>query len=174
WSATTMSIYPWCLLVAGRQPQRTPRPTRVAVAVLGDLGRSPRMLYHAQALADSGADVDLVGFVETEIDRGVAAHPRIRVHRLRAPARLPRVLLPVWGLLRVARQSFELLWTLVVRVARPDLVLVQNPPAVPMLLVALIAARSRSARLVIDWHNFGYAMLALRLRPGHPVVRLAF
>src|SRR5262249_22803095 len=118
-------------------------------------------------------DVDLVGFVETEIDRGVAAHPRIRVHRLRAPARLPRVLLPVWGLLRVARQSFELLWTLVVRVARPDLVLVQNPPAVPMLLVALIAARSRSARLVIDWHNFGYAMLALRLRPGHAVVRLA-
>jgi beta-1,4-mannosyltransferase len=168
-----MSGIPVMLLVAGRQPQCNPRPTRVVVAVLGDLGRSPRMLYHAQALADSGADVDLVGYVETEIDRRVAAHPRIRVHRLRAPARLPRALLAVGGLLRVARQSFELLWTLLVRIGRPDVLLVQNPPAAPTLLIALFVARIRSARLVMDWHNFGYAMLALRLGPSHLFVRLA-
>ena len=131
------------------------------------------MLYHAQALADSGADVDLVGYVETEIDPAVAAHSRVRVHRLRAPARLPRSLLAVGGLLRVARQSFELLWTLLVRIARPDVLLVQNPPAVPTLLISLIVTRIRSARLVVDWHNFGYAMLALRLGPSHLFVRLA-
>ena len=34
---------------------------RVAVVVLGDLGRSPRMQYHARALAKSGVNVDLVG-----------------------------------------------------------------------------------------------------------------
>jgi beta-1,4-mannosyltransferase len=168
-----MSVYPRLLLVIGRQPRCTPRSTRVVVAVLGDLGRSPRMLYHAQALADSGADVELVGYVETEIDHAVAAHRRIRVHRLRTPSRLPRALLAVRGLLRVARQSVELLWTLLVRVARPDVVLVQNPPAAPMLLVAWVAARLRSARLVIDWHNFGCAMLAMRLGPSHVVVRAA-
>src|SRR5262245_37566747 len=73
WSPETMSVYPWCLPVAAPQSQCTPHSTRVVVAVLGDLGRSPRMLYHAQALADSGADVDLVGYVETEIDRTIAA-----------------------------------------------------------------------------------------------------
>ena len=161
------------LPVAHRHPERAVRPIRVVIAVLGDLGRSPRMLYHAQALADSGADVDLVGYVETDIDRAVATHARIRVHRLRAPAHVPRALFALRGLIRVARQSLELLWTLLLRVRHPDVLLVQNPPAVPTLLVGLLVARARSARLIIDWHNFGYAVLALRLRPRHVVVRLA-
>lgn len=35
---------------------------RAIVLVLGDLGRSPRMLYHAQSLAKGGLDVDLCGY----------------------------------------------------------------------------------------------------------------
>jgi beta-1,4-mannosyltransferase len=27
--------------------------------------------------------------------------------------------------------------------------------------------------LIVDWHNFGYSMLALRLGAGHPIVRIA-
>jgi beta-1,4-mannosyltransferase len=131
------------------------------------------MLYHAQALADSGADVDLVGYVEADIDSAVAGHGHVRIHRLRAPGHVPRALFALRGLLRVARQTLELLSMLFVRVRHPDVLLVQNPPAVPTLLVALLVARARSARLVIDWHNFGYAMLALRLPPRHVVVRLA-
>jgi len=50
---------------------------------------------------------------------------------------------------------------------------VQTPPAIPTLLTALIAARLRSARLVIDWHNFGYTMLALRLPPTSLFIRFA-
>ena len=34
---------------------------RVAVVVLGDLGRSPRMQCHARALGNAGFDVDLIG-----------------------------------------------------------------------------------------------------------------
>jgi beta-1,4-mannosyltransferase len=146
---------------------------RVVVAVLGDLGRSPRMLYHAQALADSIADVDLIGYVETEVDPAVAAHPHIRVHRLRPARHLSRAFFVVRGLVRVVRQSLELLRVLLSEVRPPDVVLVQNPPAVPTLLVALLAARARAARLIIDWHNFGCAMLALRLGRRHPMVRLA-
>jgi beta-1,4-mannosyltransferase len=147
---------------------------RVAVAVLGDLGRSPRMLYHAQALADSIADVDLIGYVETGVDPAIAAHPHIRVHRLRAPARhLARAFFVVHGVVRVARQSVELLRVLLTDIRPPEAVLVQNPPAVPTLLVALLAARARAARLIVDWHNFGYSMLALRLGQRHPVVRAA-
>src|SRR3954466_2796403 len=35
---------------------------RAAVVVVGDLGRSPRMQYHAHALAMHGVDVDFVGY----------------------------------------------------------------------------------------------------------------
>ena len=37
-------------------------PRRVCVCVLGDLGRSPRMIYHTTSLLDAGFDVDLVGY----------------------------------------------------------------------------------------------------------------
>ena len=35
---------------------------RAAVVVVGDLGRSPRMQYHARALASHHAAVDLIGY----------------------------------------------------------------------------------------------------------------
>lgn len=37
----------------------------VQVVVLGDIGRSPRMRYHAASLADSGCTVDLIGYTGT-------------------------------------------------------------------------------------------------------------
>jgi len=43
---------------------------------------------------------------------------------------------------------------------------------VPTLLVALVVARLRSARFVIDWHNYGYTMIALRLGQRSPLVLL--
>ena len=38
------------------------RSRRVAVLVLGDIGRSPRMQNHAVALAHAGWKVELIGF----------------------------------------------------------------------------------------------------------------
>ena len=51
----------------------------------------------------------------------------------------------------------------------------QNPPAIPVLLIALITTALRNTRLVIDWHNLGYTVLALRFNNNHfhPLVRLA-
>jgi len=151
---------------------RAGAPARVAVVVLGDLGRSPRMLYHALALAEAGAEVELLGYAETDLAPAVRDSTAIRVHALRAAARpLPRKFFVARGALRVARQAAELL-TALLRL-RVDAILVQTPPAVPTLLVALVAARGRGARLVVDWHNFGWSMLALRLGESHRLVRLA-
>jgi len=148
---------------------------RVVVAVLGDLGRSPRMLYHALSLADSDADVELVGYRDSELPAEVRGHARIRVWALRTEdsIRARGIGFVVRGVWRVLRQSSELARLLLRRVPAPEVVLVQNPPAVPMLLVALVTARLRRARLVVDWHNFGWSMLAARLGPSHPLVRLA-
>ena len=147
---------------------------RVTIVVLGDLGNSPRMQYHALALATNLAEVDLVGYAGSPLSQRIAAHPHIRLHLWR-PARqmgprVPRPLFIGYAVSRVVTQWIRLLWLLAV-IQRPDFVLVQNPPAIPTLLAALLAARLRSAALVIDWHNYGYAMLALRLGTEHPIVR---
>jgi beta-1,4-mannosyltransferase len=40
-------------------------------------------------------------------------------------------------------------------------------------LVAALISFFRRSRLVIDWHNFGYSILALRLGPSHPLVTIS-
>jgi len=173
-SSTAVRIADSYHIIADGEEHRSGRTVRVTVVALGDLGRSPRICYHALALAEAGARVELVGYVETALDPALDRHPAIRVHPLRAPAaHASRAGFVARGAWRVARQTGELLHALLARTPAPDVLLVQNPPAMPTLAAALVATRLRRARLIIDWHNFGYAMLALRLGAGHPVVRAA-
>jgi beta-1,4-mannosyltransferase len=151
---------------------------RVSVVVLGDVGRSPRMQYHALALASASAEVDVVGYAGSALHPAVRDHPHIRWHLL--PSRPERARHRASGLSFVARaagkvldECLRLLWLLLRVVRKPDVVLIQNPPAIPTLVIALVAARLRRARLIVDWHNLGYTILALRLGPRHPLVRLA-
>lgn len=150
---------------------------RVTVLVLGDLARSPRMLNHAVALAEDGAEVSLVGYRETPLDEALAADTRIRVYKIhdlrharQGSSRLSFLFVTA---LRVAWLALQSLWLLLVRTPRADAVLVQNPPSLPTLPVAWLGARLRRSIFIVDWHNFGYAMLAARLGPSHRVVRLA-
>jgi len=135
------------------------------------------MLYHARALAASGVDVELVGFEGTPLPKAIADEPRISVRRLNpATLRLRGVFsgatYAVAGLLDAARLSLRL-WRILRRLEKPDLVLVQNPPAFPTLFVTWFTLRGRGVRFVIDWHNLGYTLLRLRLGRWHPAVRLA-
>lgn len=60
-----ITLFTLLLLPAG-DGQRTSlgkRRTRVQVLVLGDIGRSPRMQYHALSIAKKGGFVDLVGYL---------------------------------------------------------------------------------------------------------------
>ncbi len=34
----------------------------VAILVLGDIGRSPRMMYHAESFAENGFQTDIIGY----------------------------------------------------------------------------------------------------------------
>src|SRR5579871_675161 len=134
---------------------------RAAVVVVGDLGRSPRMQYHARALAASGADVDFIGYEGAPLPTFITGDPRIHVHTLSEPGLRYRragewdatyAFLAAVDALRLTVRLYRLL----MRLAKPDLLLVQNPPALPTLAVARAVARVRGARLVVDWHNLGY------------------
>src|SRR5438034_409375 len=150
---------------------------RAAVVALGDLGRSARMQYHAHALMAHGMDVDLVGFEGTPLPRAITSEPRIAIHRL-SPSTLRHrsgrvgLAYAIVALFDASVISFRL-WRTLKKLKRPDLVLVQNPPAFPTLAVTWFSLRRKDVRFVIDWHNLGFTVLRLRLGRWHPVVRLA-
>ena len=50
------------LLLAALKWREEDGKGRVAVVVLGDIGRSPRMQYHALSLCREGYSVDIVGY----------------------------------------------------------------------------------------------------------------
>ena len=123
-----------------------------------------------------GVDVDLVGLEGTPLPRLVTDDPRHPVHRLKPSVsrfrhedadrllgdgdrRRPAAGIRLWRRLRT--------------LPRPDLVLVQNPPAFPTLAVTWFALRGADVRFVIDWHNLGYTLLQRRLGRWHPAVRIA-
>ena len=150
---------------------------RAAVVALGDLGRSARMQYHAHALVSNGVDVDLVGLEDTPLSKRITDDPRITVHRIKGTRlRIRRSLYgssyAVAGLFDAARLGLRL-WRTLRRLPRPDLVLVQNPPAFPTFAVTWWSLRRRGVRFFIDWHNLGYTLLRLRLGHWHPAIRLA-
>ena len=97
---------------------------RTAVIVIGDLGRSPRMQYHAASLAAAGSEVDLIGLEGAALMPALAADPRVRVHRLSDRAFAGRskggVRRFVYGsLARGIGQGITLFSTLM-RIAKPD------------------------------------------------------
>ena len=149
---------------------------RAVVIALADLGKSARMQYHARALAANGVDVDLVGFEGTGLPRAVLDDPRITVHRFkpsslryRQASGLSYAAVAVFDTLRVGAR----LWGLLRGLPAPDLVLMQNPPALPTLATAWTALRRKNVRFVVDWHNLGFTVLRQRLGRWNPAVRLA-
>ncbi len=156
---------------ASAAPPRRP----VVVVVLGDFGRSPRMQYHALSLAEqAGRDVHVVAYADSVPHAAVASHARITVHALPAPpaalARLPR---PAALACKALLQLVALLWALLVATPAPSHYLLQTPPCVPTFAACQLAAALRRARLVCDWHNFGYSLMALTHRAGAPLLRAA-
>lgn len=156
-------------VVTAIQP-REGLPRRVGVAVLGELGRSPRMLYHALSLAVAGAEVQLIGEAGSALPAALASARAVTVDLMRPPLRPRGRRGPTWGALAATQRTLRL-GAALRRMPRVETLLVQVPPAFPTLLVARRACRQTGARLVVDWHNLAAPLAALRLGPRQPLVR---
>ena len=144
----------------------------VVIVVLGDVGRSPRMQYHCQSLLDCGHSVTLVGYIGEDLIPSLmeaSLKPRLRVVRLAVPdLSAYRRFGPLYFALRTIVLTVYLLASLLVHIPyhdTVDFVLVQNPPALPLLYVAFAYCLWRAFRqgrrpgMIIDWHNLGFSML---------------
>ncbi|UJR25507.1 hypothetical protein I4U23_006853 [Adineta vaga] len=141
------------------------------VVVLGDLGRSPRMCNHAIQFEKHRFNVKLIGYAESELSRTIVNNQNIEICSLKP-------FLQIEGLPSVVVYAFKILWqffTLIIRLCqlpKPDVICVQNPPSIPAILTTFLVAKLRGARLIIDWHNYGYSMLALKHGTKHWIVHL--
>ncbi len=143
----------------------------VAVVVMGDIARSPRMLNHARELVANGFAPLLIGYRAREFEPPAG----VRVDALDGGKSAPRersaLLFAVTAGLRMSRLFFALLGTLLKE--KPEAILVQNPPSFPTLLAATLAGKWLRAKVIVDWHNYGFSLLALRFGDRHLLVRLA-
>ncbi|KAF2198481.1 chitobiosyldiphosphodolichol beta-mannosyltransferase [Delitschia confertaspora ATCC 74209] len=149
----------------------------VQVVVLGDIGRSPRMQYHAISIAKHGGSVQLIGYKESEIHPDIVFNPLIKIMPLTpSPSFLhssSNLLFPIVAPLKALWQAFSLYYALGYETEPSRWMLVQNPPSIPTLAIAQLICFLRNTHLVIDWHNFGYSILAMKLGPNHPLVKIA-
>ena len=144
------------------------RSRHVVVIVLGDLGRSPRMQYHAQSLAklEEVGRVTLVGYEGEQCMEGTRTD-KVVEERLKIPDLGPlRRLSLVHAIVKGLYILLGIFW-LLMRLPYYDVVLIQNPPALPALaatvLVELFVFLHRvPASVIIDWHNLGFTMFEER------------
>lgn len=107
-------------------------------------------------------------FVESDPIPALTSHPNISIVALpRSPAFLQTdnklLFLLFCAPLKVVLQVIGLWVCLAYRTRPARWLLVQNPPAIPTLAVAGLVCFLRQTRLVVDWHNFGFSLLALKL-----------
>lgn len=148
----------------------------ICLVVLGDIGRSPRMQYHAISFEKHGFRVDLVGY------RGSTLFPEVseskNIHVTYLPL-LPSFLdehpiLPFifTGIIKTFFRAFFLFFILFYLINPSEYLIVQNPPSIPSFVVTRLFCSIRSTKLIIDWHNLGYSVLSLKLGPKHILVIL--
>jgi len=145
----------------------------VQVLVLGDIGRSPRMQYHAMSIAKHGGRVDVIGYQESSLHPGLINNPLVSIVPLPPPPSILRSKdLPfiIGGPLKVLWQIWSLFRTLSYGTQPARWLLVQNPPSIPTLFVAMTICFLRNTHLIIDWHNYGWTILAGAKGQNHPFV----
>lgn len=157
-------------------PPHLPREQRrrAAVIVVGDLARSPRMCLHALAFAAEGFAVDIFACIDTPVGDELANDDSVGVHALPSTAAANGSRAGRFGLaIRTAVAQMATLSRDLLRSRRAEVVIVQNPPALHILPILLAVCWWRGSRLIVDWHNFGWTILASRLGTANPAVILA-
>ncbi|CAG8689807.1 16446_t:CDS:10 [Funneliformis mosseae] len=149
----------------------------VTLVVFGDIGRSPRMQYHALSFAQNGWTVNFVGYDGATPLNSITSNPKINIHYIshpwHLPDNIPKIMFLIFAPIKVYTQILLLYWTLLFRINRPDYILVQNPPSIPTLMIVQTVCWLQSTKLIIDWHNFGYTILGLRLGQNSLFVKIA-
>ncbi|XP_025714872.1 chitobiosyldiphosphodolichol beta-mannosyltransferase [Callorhinus ursinus] len=170
--AVAASLLLLLLLVSWKRWRQGRGKWHVIIVVLGDLGRSPRMQYHALSFVKSGFSVTLLGFCNSRPYDELLQNNRIQIVSLTELQKLPVGPYIFQYGVKVVFQSVHLLWKLICREPAAYIFL-QNPPGLPAIAVCWLVGCLCGSKLVIDWHNYGYSIMGLVHGPSHCLVVLA-
>lgn len=117
-----------------RAPSITSRSSlgrSAAVVVLGDVGRSPRMCYHVESLADEGWKVSIIGYGGSKLPSSIQ-RSSVKFQKMREVpswiAKSPRLAFVVVAPFKLFWQSAALFWNVAL--------VVQPPPEVIFVQVS--------------------------------------
>jgi len=153
----------------------THNDSKIAIIVLGDIGRSPRMQYHAMSFAQT-KKVSIVCYEGERCVQVVRENQNITIFAIQPISGmlwLRKALFPLYAVVKVVLLLFRLLLTLLFKIPKPDIMLMQNPPSIPTMAIVWLVCKIRGAHMVIDWHNLGYTVLGYSLGTQHPLVKLS-
>lgn len=133
------------------------------------------MMYHAESFSHNGFETYVVGYRGSKPTLALLSSPRVRFFYL---AQLPQFFssLPfvIAAPVKILHQILVIFTTLLFTIpVASEFIIVQNPPSIPTLVVMWILSCMRSTKVIIDWHNLGYTILALKLGENHLTVKLA-
>lgn len=136
---------PTCYVRDRSKPSHKPS---AQILVLGDIGRSPRMQYHALSIANHGGEVQLIGYqgktnntlssppqidyqlliqnAESALLPALAAHAKVKVHGLQVPELwIKKLPFPVAAPLKIFQQLGQLLSALLYATEPAEWLIVQ-------------------------------------------------
>lgn len=145
----------------------------ISIFVLGDLGHSPRMCYHARSFSKLEYFVNLCGYLETQPPEDIIDDVNIEISPIQVIRNTHSLPFVIFAAQKVIIQFIQLM-KLLLLFRGSDFIMIQNPPSVPILIIVILFIKifSRNSKLVIDWHNLNYTILNMRFRNlQHPLVR---
>ncbi|KAG2345363.1 beta-1,4-mannosyltransferase [Suillus weaverae] len=133
------------------------------------------MMYHAESFAKLGFDTYLIGCKGSKPILSLTSLPYIRLCYLsESPPLVMRMPFVLAAPIKILYQIVTILYALVFDIPRPpEFIMVQNPPSIPTLALVWLVGGIMGSKVMIDWHNLGYSILALRLGQTHLLVNIA-
>jgi beta-1,4-mannosyltransferase len=146
----------------------------VAVFVVGEIGRSPRMQYHAISISKIKKidKVYLCGYEGCKCCKQILEQEKKKkIEFLFLKESIWNwIPLRIFGLfsfillswIKVLLQiSYFFFWFFFKLPIGVKFLIVQNPPSIPTLIIVKIICLffRRNLKLIVDWHNFGYTLI---------------
>ncbi|CAI5759208.1 unnamed protein product [Candida verbasci] len=144
----------------------------ILIFVLGDIGHSPRMCYHALSFSKLDYIVNLCGYLETRPSNEILDDVNIDIVPIKIVKNsggLPYLLFAIRKVLIQFQQLSSIIWN-----NDSDYIMIQNPPCIPILFIIILYKIfiNRQVKIIIDWHNLNYTILNLKFQNlKHPLVQ---
>jgi beta-1,4-mannosyltransferase len=121
------------------------------------------MQYHTLSLSQAGYEVDVIAMQGSQPIAALRQATNVHIHSIPQVPAWPGKLPSLPGLLlKAVFQLLALLVMLLLQLPRPAAILMQNPPAIPSMLVCWLAAARHRAAWVVDWHNTAFSIMQLK------------